>query len=205
MANLQDIPLDQLHAHPANSNVMSAELFRKLVHHIKDSSRYPPVIVRPMPLEAATNAKTQDSPIEYQILDGHHRVKALRQLGQATARCVIWEINDDEALLLLATLNRLQGDDDPRQRAALVTQLNQRIDVDRLGKLLPESAERLKSLMNLLKPLPTLRSPQSLESMPVAVHFFLTSDQRSRLEKRLRQLSGSREEALMQIVESKQR
>ena len=38
--------------------------------------------------------------------------EALRRLGRASARCEVWAVDDDEAMLLLATLNRLQGRDD---------------------------------------------------------------------------------------------
>ncbi|MBE3071108.1 MAG: ParB N-terminal domain-containing protein, partial [Planctomycetes bacterium] len=55
----------------------------------------------------------------YQILNGHHRAQALRELGHTHARCDVWEVDDAEARLLLATLNRLEGRDDPGLRARL--------------------------------------------------------------------------------------
>ena len=280
MNQLPDIPIDQLHNHPANANVMSDELFAKLVAHLSQADRYPPIIVRPRsrprkarnrprlglgidPNRSATSPPSQDrqktatsynmdhtsvlAPADercpnpsggpglwvppprdrdgsltagatfsaneaqtpahcqsvqgFEILDGHHRVAALRKLGRDTARCVVWDVDDDEALLLLATLNRLAGDDDPRKRAALVGRLNQKIDTEKLAKLLPESADRLQSLLALNRPPPQPRPPRALADMPVAVHFFLSPQQRSRLEKRLRQIGGPREAALMQLVD----
>ena len=130
---MTEIALDQLHAHPGNSNVMKEKLFRKLVDHLRRSGRYPPVIVRPW--QGA-----------YQILDGHHRVMALRELGAEAAQCLVWDADDEESLVLLTTLNRLQGVDDPRKRGELITQLMQRRSVGDLSKLLPEGREQLQKL-----------------------------------------------------------
>src|ERR1041385_7198567 len=83
------IPLAHLTPHPLNSNVMPAKLFDKLVANLGRTRRYPPVIVRPLPDDEATASQGR----RYQILDGHHRVKALAQLGVAEARCVVWEVS----------------------------------------------------------------------------------------------------------------
>src|SRR5438093_6217138 len=90
------VSLDDLQPHPFNSNVMPADLREKLKAHIKGTGRYPSVVVRPHP-------KGQG---KYEILDGHHRAEVLRELGHTEARCDVWEVDDHEAKLLLATLNR---------------------------------------------------------------------------------------------------
>ncbi|MBI1335858.1 MAG: hypothetical protein GC164_02720 [Phycisphaera sp.] len=184
--SFQVIPLDQLHAHPSNSNVMPEPMVAKLVEHIGRTDRYPPLIVRP-----------HDA--GYQVLDGHHRAEALRRLNQTEARCVVWDVGDDEALVLLATLNRLQGRDDPRKRASLVEELQQHFDVDTLASLLPEDADALQKLVEINHP-PQVREPLDLEDMPLAVHFFLRLDQRTRLERRLHEVGPNREEALLRCV-----
>jgi len=107
------VPLDNLLPHPLNSNVMSPDLQAKLRAHIKWTGRYPFLVVRPPP----------DEPGKYQVLDGHHRVAVLRDLGHTEARCDVWQVDDREAKLLLATLNRLQGQDQPLRRAELVHEL----------------------------------------------------------------------------------
>src|SRR5882672_5731216 len=91
------VALDDLVAHPLNSNAMSEDLQAKLRAHIKRTGRYPFLVVRQHP----------DEPGKYQVLDGHHRVAILRDLGHTQARCDVWDVNDREARLLLATLNRL--------------------------------------------------------------------------------------------------
>ncbi|MEO1236055.1 MAG: ParB N-terminal domain-containing protein [Planctomycetota bacterium] len=186
--SLSAIPLDRLHAHPSNSNVMPPAVFGKLCDHLDESGRYPPVVVRPF--------KGGD----YQILDGHHRVEALRRLGRDEARCVVWDVDDAGALLLLSTLNRLEGRDDPRKRAALLAELGEHLDVKAMAAKLPEDAGRLKRLLRLNDVPPPPRPPRAMADMPVAVHFFLLPAQRAALERRLREVGGPREEALLSLV-----
>ena len=185
--NTTHLSLDNLHAHPANSNVMPEPLLAKLVEHLRTADRYPPIIVRP-------------SGEGYQILDGHHRVIALRRLGRIEARCDVWDVGDDEALLLLATLNRLQGHDDPRKRASLVDALRGSHDLAHLADRLPEDRDRLRKLLQLNEAPPTPRPPQRLADMPVAVHFFLRPAERDAVERKLREVGGSREAALLQLM-----
>jgi ParB-like chromosome segregation protein Spo0J len=192
-----DLPLTSLTPHPANANVMPERALKKLVAHLDRTGRYPPLIVRPLP-----NNNPIDATPRYQLLDGHHRAIALRRLGRDTARCLVWDVDDHEALLLLATLNRLQGRDDPRKRAELVHALAASGSLESLKQLaraLPEDLPDLHRLFRL-RETPPPAAPTALDAMPVAVHFFLLPDQRQRLESRLRDLGGSREEALMQLI-----
>lgn len=172
---------------------MPARTLEKLTAHIERTGRYPPILVRPI---------ASDAEPAYQILDGHHRVEALRRLEHDAARCIAWEVDDDEALLLMATLNRLSGDDDARQRAALVGKLNDRHDLKTLATLLPEQRDQLEKLLTLRDPPPAPRPPQPMEQMPQPVHFFLLPEQRRRLEARLKQLGDTREAALMAMVDA---
>src|SRR2546422_4829658 len=135
------VPLDDLLPHPLNSNVMSADLQAKLRAHIKRTGRYPFLVVRPHP----------DEPGKYQVLDGHHRVAVLRDLGHTEARCDVWEVDDRGAKLLLATLNRLQGQDLPRRRAELLHALLGETSAGDLAGLLPESEKQIEELHALLE------------------------------------------------------
>ncbi|MEX0652665.1 MAG: ParB/RepB/Spo0J family partition protein [Phycisphaeraceae bacterium] len=187
-----EIAVDQLRAHPHNSNVMPEPLLAKLAAHIERTDRYPPVIVRPV-------GQDEDGR-PYEIIDGHHRVQTLRRLGRAAVRCVVWAVDDDEALMLMATLNRLEGQDDPRKRAKLVAELTQHGGMKGLTARLPERAEQLKKLLELAKPAPGLRPPEAKRAMVEAVHFFLKADDRRALEQRLKAIGGDREAALMALV-----
>ena len=135
------IALDDLVAHPLNSNVMSEDLQAKLKAHIKRTGRYPFLVVRPH----------RDEPGKYQVLDGHHRVAILRELGHPEARCDVWQVDDHEAKLLLATLNRLQGQDQPIRRAQLIHELLGEMSADYLAGLLPETDKQLEELHALLE------------------------------------------------------
>ena len=66
----------QLRAHPLNSNRMSDRLRAKLREQILRFGRYEPLIVRPHP----------DERDAFEVLNGHHRLLVLRELGYETAR-----------------------------------------------------------------------------------------------------------------------
>ncbi len=178
------IDLDRLQAHPANPNVVPAELLRKLKGHLQRTGRYPPIIVRPLGAD-------------YQILDGHHRAAVLRELGHTSARCDVWPVDDDEALLLVGTLNRLAGADDVRKRAQLVAELRDRFDGERLAELLPESSEQLEKLASLVLPPPDVAAAPEVGSMPSALTFFLTDSERRSVLTALRAHHQDRSAALL--------
>lgn len=135
------IALDSLRPHPLNTNVMPEDLRAKLRAHISRTGRYPFVVVRPHPEE----------PDEFQILDGHHRVEILRELGHTEARCDVWNVDDRETKLLLATLNRLEGSDVPIRRAQLIHELLGEMNLGDLAGLLPETDKQLEELEALLQ------------------------------------------------------
>lgn len=184
------IPIFSLVPHPDNANRMPAELFTKLVSHIAATGDYPPIIVRPLATEPAT----------FQILDGHHRVQALKQLGHAEVKCDIWQADDDRAALLLLTLNRLQGMDDPVKRAHLLQRLASKEDLKALEAKLPESAAAIEKLLALCEAPPPPAAPQSIAAMPHAVTFFLSGTQRERLFARLRAVCADRTAALVALL-----
>jgi ParB-like chromosome segregation protein Spo0J len=135
------VPLDQLRPHPLNANQMPEELREKLKAHIHRTGRYPFIVIRPHPEE----------PEGFQVLDGHHRVEILRELGSTEARCDIWNVDDREAKLLLATLNRLEGADVPIRRAQLIHELLGELSLPDLAGLLPETDKQLEELEALLQ------------------------------------------------------
>lgn len=46
-----------------------------------------------------------------------------------------------------------------------------------------------------------LTPPRDIEDMPVSVHFFLLPRQRQAVERKLREVQGSREEALLALLD----
>lgn len=200
------VPIERLEPHPNNSNVMTDTLRKKLTRHIQRTGRYPPLIVRPLGQlqdddDDAPGHGAQDAPVErYQVIDGHHRLIALRELGHATARCDVWDVDDEQTLTLLATLNRLEGRDDPQQRAALLERLKELRGVEALRQELPEKAERLQQALQARQPPPTPAPPTPREAMAEAVHFFLYPRQRRALEQKLNPVNDTRDRALLRIT-----
>jgi len=136
---IQSIPLNKLVAHPDNPNRMSKVKFSKLLCNIKRTGRYEPLVVRPCP----------QKPKCFQIINGHHRCRVLRELGYKTAEALVWDVNDQDTDILLATLNRLGGSDVLDKKLALLKRLNKSPFDGRtaeLAKLLPQTANQIKRL-----------------------------------------------------------
>src|SRR5262249_26221535 len=162
-----------------NANVLPDDLREKLAAHIRSTGRYPHVIVRPHPTE----------PGKYQVLDGHHRLLVLKELGHPEARCDVWPVNDREAKLLLATLNRLEGQDLPIRRAQLIHELLGEMNLSDLAGLLPETDKQLEELHSLLEfpadDIAALLAEEAEEAervLPRVMSFVVTPDQEEVIE-----------------------
>lgn len=173
------VPLDDLLPHPLNSNVMNEDMQEKLRVHIKRTGQYPFLVVRPHP----------EQPGKYQVLDGHHRIAVLRELGHTEGRCDIWKADDREAKILLATLNRLEGQDQPIRRAQLLHELLGEMSIDDLAGLLPETDRQLEELHSLLEfpadEIAALLEEQAEEEekvLPRVMTFVVTPEQETMIE-----------------------
>ncbi len=154
---LRSVPLKDLLPHPMNPNQMSEQAFKKLAAHIKRSGNYEPIIVRRHPAKEGL----------FQCLNGHHRIKALAQLGFHSADCIVWDVDDEQALVLLTTLNRLTGADLLEKKADIVKELSKTYDPKKLSAILPDSRksiERLNSIKKTAK-LPLIEEQQFLAPM----------------------------------------
>ena len=166
--HIQTVPIDKLIAHPDNPNRMSDKTFAKLVRNIKQTGRYEPIVVRP-------------KGNSYEIINGHHRVKALRQLGIKTADIVIWEVNDEETDILLTTLNRLSGSDELDKKLAILRRLNEKMRTTELAKLLPFSSTQIERLKEFK--LPTIPAKIEPDSFTHPLVFFMNKEQKQIIEK----------------------
>ena len=174
---IEKIPLDKLLAHPANANVMKGEYLKKLRRHIEKQGYYEPLVVRPHPSKENW----------YELLNGHHRKCVLEQLESTHADCVVWQVNDEQALLLLATLNRLCGQDDPYKRAELLEKLSQRFEKDDLVRQLPEKRQQLEKVLACRKS-PEVLEPEALPEMPQVLTFFVMGEQKAIIETSLQKV-----------------
>jgi len=156
------IPIDKLTAHPGNPNRMSKRNFARLVRNIERTGRYEPLVVR----------RRGDC---FQIINGHHRCRALKQLGCETADAVVWDVDDAEADILLSTLNRLGGSDVLEKKLALLERLNRNMHAREMAKLLPFTRSQIERLKNLK--VPSLPANISVKSFAAPMVFFLSAEQ----------------------------
>lgn len=98
--NLRKIPLADLRDAPLNANRLPPEKYKQLVESIRRLGFVVPIIVR------------DDEEGGFEIVDGHHRAKAFRELAIEDAiPAVVLEGDEDPRLAALA-LNRLRGETD---------------------------------------------------------------------------------------------
>jgi len=170
--SIQSILLDRLLPHPDNPNRMSKATFAKLIRNIERTSRYEPLVVRPHPGRDGF----------FQVINGHHRLQALKKLGHKTADAIIWDIDDQQAQILLATLNRLSGNDVLEKKLMLLKKLSERFKSGELAKLLPQTASQIARLTNLKLPMgPAADGP----AFAVPIVFFVSDEQQQIIEQAL--------------------
>ncbi len=178
MANgTKAIAISKLVPHPDNPNVMSDATFRKLVRNIERTGLYEPIVVRRHPKRKG----------QFEIINGHHRVKALKQLGKEVADCVVWDVDDEQTGVLLATLNRLCGSDVPLKKIELLKQLRQRFGSLELSKILPRTAKQIDRLCDLK--LTGVIKKADAEQFAIPLVFFVTKQQQEIVEKAIAEIS----------------
>lgn len=202
----QLIPMQDLIPHPENSNRMAGNFMKKLEENIKKSDNYETITIRPHP----------EFESKFQILNGHHRVEILKKLGFEEVKCDVWEVSDSEARLLIATLNRLEGQDVPELRMSLLKNLMDDYYVSELESLIPENTKQLEELLELHKEDFEKIQQQIKESTSHfeceipdlrILDFFLNSDQYQLIVKVLDQMISNtgiedRNEALYELAKS---
>lgn len=185
---ISKITIDKLIAHPGHPNRMSKTNFTRLVRNIERTGRYEPIVVRP-----------RDD--RFQVINGHNRCRALRELGHTTVDVVIWDIDDGQTDVFLATLNRLGGTDALEKKLALLSRLNERMEAHELARLLPHTAKQIRRLAEV-RPDGIIRT-QSTNSVrdrgaqPVLANpqvFFLNDAQQHIVEEALSLAKESRNE-----------
>ncbi len=167
------IALDKLVPHPDNPNRMSRANFARLVRNIERTDRYEPLVVRPHP--------SRDG--YFQIINGHHRRDALKELGRKTADTVVWNVDDEQTSVLLATLNRLGGRDALDKKLGLLRRLRRHIPIPNLAKLLPQTRGQLERLLGR-KPLPRA-TPHNPSPFSIPMVFFVSEAQQKDVEQAL--------------------
>jgi len=161
------IPINKLVAHPGNPNRMSKRNFARLVRNIERTGCYEPLVVR----------RHGD---DFQIINGHHRCQALKQLGYETADAVVWDVDDAEANILLTTLNRLGGSDVLDKKLALLERINRDMNAREMAKLLPFTRSQIEKLKSIK--IPSAPAKIDVKSFAVPMVFFLSDGQQQIVE-----------------------
>lgn len=95
----------------------------------------------------------------------------------------MWEVDDEQTDILLATLNRLGGTDRLDKKLALLRRLSKRTASIELGKLLPQTAKQIERLSRLERPrLDTAAVKVSAVCFANPMVFFLDDTQRQIIE-----------------------
>lgn len=114
MADLQNIPLDQLHPHPDNPRIgLRVDVVERLTAEITANGFGPEHAVLARPYGDG-----------WQLVSGHHRAEAARRAGLAEVPTWVREMDDDEAFMLLV-LENTQGE---------LTRIERAIHVYRYGE-----------------------------------------------------------------------
>jgi hypothetical protein len=167
------IGLERLAGHPDNANVQGKDVFGKLVRHIERTGLYEPLVVRPV----------RGRKGYYQVINGHHRLKALEKLGYESCDCVVWEVDDDEAGMLLLTLNRLGGTERLEKKLRILKRLNKKYAAKELGRLLPQNKKQIERMLAFRRP--SLSLAVSDNRFCKAVVFFVSEEEESLVEEAL--------------------
>jgi ParB-like chromosome segregation protein Spo0J len=179
---VMSIPIGRLIAHPGNPNRMSKRNFARLVRNIERTGCYEPLVVRPCPARSCHSCESRNpeavEQIKYecfQIINGHHRWKALKQLGYEVVDAVVWDVDDAEADILLCSLNRLGGSDMLDRKLALLERINRDMHAREMSKLLPFTRSQIEKLRSIK--IPSAPAKVDVKCFAVPMVFFLSDVQ----------------------------
>lgn len=175
---IQSVPIDSLIENPNNPNKMSKTTFTKLVRNIQRTSLYEPIIVRKRNRDSGKQYASRNT--QYEIINGHYRVKALKQLGYKTVDICVWDIDDQQSDILLATLNRLSGTAILEKKLALLERLSKNFDAKKLAELLPLTSGQIERYRNLKPPREPAKQDKGNFAEPLI--FFVNKKQKEIIE-----------------------
>jgi len=102
----------------------------ELAESIEREGQLKPIIVRVHPTK----------PNAYQVIDGEHRIRALRKLGHGVVRAEVRRLSDEEAFLLAMRVNQMHG----KRLEELEEGLHIKKMMEQFGYTQTEVAERFK-------------------------------------------------------------
>jgi ParB/RepB/Spo0J family partition protein len=101
---IKNVDIKLLMDAPDNPNRMAESEFKALKRFIGEQGFLGAVLVKP----AGTTAL--DAIGAFRIIDGHHRVRAGRELGMEQVPCIVVERDDQQEMLMRIAMNKLRGE-----------------------------------------------------------------------------------------------
>ncbi len=100
------IPIEEIRARVDNPNSMDEGMYQALVALIRTYGFLEPCLVRPL---AEDDQDRETFGLGYEMVQGHHRMKAAAELGFTEIPCIVRELDDNDARALQIGMNRVQG------------------------------------------------------------------------------------------------
>lgn len=146
---VQTLQIDLIDPNPRNPNELPEDKMETLKRDIREHGFKQPILVR----EKVMHHEVGEAPSgqqRYEIIDGEHRWRALRELAAETIPAVVVSPDtDDEAALAMVSMNNLRGEFIPIKLALLLADLNQRIPEDELARRLGMDSAAIKDSLSL--------------------------------------------------------
>jgi len=131
------IEVNKLKEAKLNSNIVYEPIYKKLKKDIEENGIFYPIIVY------------KNGNENYTIIDGHHRVKAAKELNITKIPAIIVEVKSEkEALLRAIKLNTERGEQHPLILAKIIDEIKQDYDVE---KETIYDNQTINDLLDLLK------------------------------------------------------
>lgn len=110
---VKQININDLEEQELNSNIVPTQIYEKLKQDIATNGCIYPIVVY------HKNGK-------YKIIDGHHRVKVLKELGYDKVNAIIVDVKDNnQALMQAVKLNTERGEQNPKILAQILKLLQE--------------------------------------------------------------------------------
>jgi ParB/RepB/Spo0J family partition protein len=194
---VRTIALSSLTENRWNPNRMKVALFESLKANIEREGYLQPIIVRPLKNRKATAES------RYEIIDGAHRFRALKELGHKEAQCVILNLTEKQAKILTVTMNRLRGEFDYVELSGLLKELE--MEQEEIEKYLAYTTKEQEEILSLLRAPQVAQIEKIAQEGEILVEFLLTLPQEKIVERAVKveaQASGkTRDWALASICE----
>lgn len=180
ISKLMEIEVSKINPSPRNPRkTISKEDLAELAQSIKAQGLLQPITVRPVDLEVL-NKDGSTTHIDFEVVCGERRYRAVRMNDSATIACIVKEMTDEEAYEAMITENLQRKDVDPIEEAFAFGELvksGKSIDeiAARFGKPKRFVQERIK-LNTLITPLKELTTSGNITIAGAIMLAKLTED-----------------------------